>query len=218
MKAPSLAPFVVALTVSLGAGSASAQTVCAVADEGSACDGGTCVPATCMIATGNGGTNTSNCGLCVEVGPDQCLASDDGHPCGDGGTCKANSGGGGGAGVGGGPVEAGTLTGFMYGIGSCVVPSDAGPGGGGDEDGSVLSNRGDDSGAEGDDAGEGSEHTKDAGLTKGAGAATGGGGGGGGCGVAASSPASGLFAIGIAALGLAFVRRRRASTVVPGRG
>jgi MYXO-CTERM domain-containing protein len=222
MKALSLASVVVVLAVSLHAGSASAQTVCPAADEGSACDGGTCIPATCMTATDDGGTATSNCDLCVEVGPDQCLASDDGNACGDGGTCMANSGGGGGAGAGGGgggssPVEAGTLTGFMYGIGSCVVPFDAGPGGG--VDGAALANggddasSGDDASADDDDAGStkgaGSEHTKDAGLPTATSPNDATGGGSGGCGVAASSPASGLFAIGFAGLGLVFLRRRR---------
>ena len=64
-----LASAVTALGLLLAAGPAFAQTVCPEASEGTPCDGGFCVPATCNFATGDGGTTESACGLCIPSEP-----------------------------------------------------------------------------------------------------------------------------------------------------
>lgn len=219
----------VATFVTLGllfsAASASAQTVCPTADEGQTCSGGTCIPAMCTFATSGGAMSSSMpCGLCVSIGPEQCLASDEGKACGDGGTCQASSvGGGGGGGVGGGgggQVEAGTLTGFSYGIGSCVVPHEGGAGGDGGELGAGdagAEGNGEDGGTAGGQGGDASVHTKDAGVTSkndagsrdgGEGDDSQGDGSSGGCSMTEESPIA-PWPLGLVGAALVLSRRRR---------
>ena len=124
-----LASAVTALGLLLAASPAFAQTVCPEASEGTPCDGGFCVPATCNFATGDGGTTESACGLCIPSEPGQCVASIPAMACPGGETCVMNAGGGGGSaggGAGGGHPDAGTLTGFQYSVGMCVVPHEGG--------------------------------------------------------------------------------------------
>jgi uncharacterized protein (TIGR03382 family) len=219
---------VAAFAFVLVSANAGAQTVCPTDNEGQACDGGSCVPASCTFATAGGGMMTSACGLCVSVGPGQCLASDDGKPCEDGGTCLANGGGGGGgAGGSGGHFEAGTLTGFSYGFGTCVVPHDGGVlGDGGDlSAGDASANADEDAGAAGASGGHavdaGVRSGKDAGVVakmdaggaphaEAGGSAADSGSSSGGC-SATGSPTGALWPLGFAALGLALIRRRTRS-------
>jgi len=194
---------------------ASAQTTCPKSEEGSACDGGQCLSASCTFADGHGGTTESACGLCVMVGPGECIGSDAGPACPTGTTCNIGSvaaGGGSTGGGGGGSPEAGTVVSFGYSIGQCEGPRPDASDDSGEE--------GDDASANDDDAGalgvgsdvDGGVVPKDAGLTTKDASAdhdTSSSGSSGGCGIASSTPATTFLPL-AAVLGLALIRRRRA--------
>ncbi|MGD0678999.1 MAG: hypothetical protein ABSC94_26640 [Polyangiaceae bacterium] len=151
-----------------------AQAQCSTSQINQPCDGGipgTCIPATCTT-TVNGVSSATACGACFELGPDDCLPSQVGMPCGDaGGTCM--SAGGAGAGSGSGPGADAATPQYMiaFSTASCVAPG--GFGGSGEVDAGISSE-------------------VDAGASTATGGSTVGGGGGGdngtGRGVADSSP------------------------------
>jgi hypothetical protein len=220
-----LASTLTALALLLASSPALAQTVCPEASEGQPCDGGVCVPATCSLATGDGGTTESACGLCIQSEPGQCLASGQGLQCPSGETCDMGYGGGGGSaggGAGAGHPDAGTLTGFQYSVGTCVSPHEGDDGGEtGSEDASALGAEDDAAafggGTENGGSGKGATHAEDGGVARSAArdaaapgeTAASTGGSSGGCSLVRGPTGGALWPSSLVGLGLVLARRRR---------